>query len=135
MAENDGVEKRDSFWTVLLDAGLTHKQLLVGVVAILDARKEVCVVEGKGTREQAKSTCALCVCIQLHSSNSNPLLLTVACFSQAPMPNMVSACGSPLSSTACWFPGQFDSPLSSSPSTFPTLLPIHLLSSLPVLPS
>ena len=134
MAENDGVEKRDSFWTVLLDAGLTHKQLLVGVVAILDARKEVCVVEGKGTREQGKSTCALCVCIQLHSSNSNPLLLTVACFSQAPMPNMVSAHGSPLSSTACWLTGQLLSPSSSSPSIFPTLLPTHLLSSLPVLP-
>ena len=51
-AESDGGEERASFWTVLLDAGLTHKQLLVGVVGILNVRKEVCVV---------RRGCILCV--------------------------------------------------------------------------
>lgn len=46
-AESDGGEERASFWTVLLDAGVTHKQLLVGVVGVLDVRKEVRVV-GRG---------------------------------------------------------------------------------------
>ena len=51
-AESDGGEERASFWTVLLDAGLTHKQLLVGVVGVLDVRKEVRVV---------RRGCILCV--------------------------------------------------------------------------
>ena len=56
-AESDGGEERASFWTVLLDAGLTHKQLLVGVVGVLDVRKEVRVV---------RRGCSYIVCCMCH---------------------------------------------------------------------
>ena len=42
--EDEDEVGRESFWTVLLDAGLTHKQLLVGIVALLDGKKKVVCV-------------------------------------------------------------------------------------------